>query len=344
MMSEPPPAFDKTEWANILLLTYLNYETWNETMTLDLEAMDAYDIGTGGQPEPPQTDIDYYKWKIQAAKSTTMIHLSCSPAIYFLLKSFRFPGAMWTTLVACLKNAVNHIGRTTIQPKFRACRLQKDQTLREYITLLRNNCLQLIGTTQDISDNEMRIHIYNHLPEQNVTMIKILENRIPLSMVKATMDALRSDQQVAGLKLEIGDEANRSAIFSHGHYIGHGGYRGRGMGRYNGRGNNGGNTPGDSNDHKEDTCTHCKWNNHTTVNCGSLKRLNSKEEKLCYRSTKAGHLRPDCRTRQPGFEARTRVNKRNNSKDTMSHMKASLTEATASLAEHRIAAGDLDLF
>jgi hypothetical protein len=84
-------------------------------------------------------------------------------------------------------------------------------------------------------------------------------------------------------------------------------------------------------------------NNHTTKNCGILKRLNSKEEKLCYHCGKPGHIRPDCPTRQHGFEARNRVNKRS-IKDTKSDTKASLTEATASLAEHGIAAGDRDLF
>jgi hypothetical protein len=176
MMSEPAPIFNKTEWGNISLLTYLNYETWKEAMTHALEAMDPYDIITGEEPEPPQIDIDFHNWKIQAAKAKTTIHLSCSPAIQFLLKGLRSPGAMWTTLLARLENIGTHVGRTTIQYKFPACRLKKDQTLREYFTLLRDYRLQLIGTPQDISDDEMRIHIYNNLPEQYSTMIKILGN------------------------------------------------------------------------------------------------------------------------------------------------------------------------
>jgi len=38
-MSEPAPTFNKTEWCNIPLLTYLNYEIWNETMTLVQEVL-----------------------------------------------------------------------------------------------------------------------------------------------------------------------------------------------------------------------------------------------------------------------------------------------------------------
>jgi len=122
-------------------------------MTLVLEAMDAYDIVTSEEPEPPQNDIDYHDWKIRAAKAKTTIHLSCSPAIQFLLKGLRSPGAMWTTLLARLENTGTHVGRTTIQRKFRACRLQKDQTLREYFTLLRDYRLQLIGTPQASAKN-----------------------------------------------------------------------------------------------------------------------------------------------------------------------------------------------
>jgi hypothetical protein len=57
---EPAPTFNKTEWGHIPLLTYLNYATWEETMTHVLEAMDTYNIVTGKEPEPPQIDIDYH--------------------------------------------------------------------------------------------------------------------------------------------------------------------------------------------------------------------------------------------------------------------------------------------
>jgi hypothetical protein len=80
-----------------------------------------------------------------------------------------------------------------------------------------------------------------------------------------------------------------------------------------------------------------KLNDHTTANCGILKRLNSgsRDDQICNYCGKPGHIRPKCRTRQNGFEARNKVNKRSKS-----DMKATLSQATASLAEHGIAAGD----
>jgi len=55
----------------------------------------------------------------------------------------------------------------------------------------------------------MRTHIYNYLQEQYSTMIKILEHRTRLPTVEEDMDALRRDEQPAGLKKEIGDKATR---------------------------------------------------------------------------------------------------------------------------------------
>jgi hypothetical protein len=97
---------------------------------------------------------------------------------------------------------------------FRACHLLKDQTLREYFTLLRDYRLQLISKPQVNSDDEIRTQIYNNLPEQYSTMINILENRIPLPTVKDSMDAIHRDEQATGLRKEMGDEATGSALVS----------------------------------------------------------------------------------------------------------------------------------
>jgi len=128
MRSKPASAINNTECGIIPLLTYLQYETSKETMTLVPDAMDAYNIITGEEPEAPPIDIDYHDGKIEAAKAKTTIHLSCCPVIQFLLKGLRSPGAIGTTLRARLDNSRTDICRSTIQRQFRACRLLKDQT------------------------------------------------------------------------------------------------------------------------------------------------------------------------------------------------------------------------
>jgi hypothetical protein len=195
-------------------------------MTLVLEAMDAYDIITGEEPEPPQIDIDYHNWTIRAAKAKTTIHLSCSPAIQSLFKGLWSSRVIWSTLLARLEITGIQVGRITIQSKFQAGHLQKEQTVRGYITLLRDYRLQLIGTPQHISDDEMCTHIYNSLPQQGSTMIKILENQIPLPTVDETMDTLQRVEQATILKKEVVDETTRSAHFSRGGYRCRRGYHG----------------------------------------------------------------------------------------------------------------------
>jgi hypothetical protein len=67
--------FNKAEWGNISLLTYLYYNLWKETMTFNLEAMNQYENITGEKPESPLIDLDYCKSRARAAKAMTIIYL-----------------------------------------------------------------------------------------------------------------------------------------------------------------------------------------------------------------------------------------------------------------------------
>jgi len=160
---EPDPGFNKTKCGYIALLTYLNYETWKETTTLVLEAMDTYNIITREESELPPIDINYHECKNRVSKAKSKIYHSCSPNIPFLLKGLRSPKAMWSSLQVPLESSGTHIIRTTIQCKFQACHLQEDQTVTEYFTILPDYHLELISTPQAISDDEMCTHIHNNM-------------------------------------------------------------------------------------------------------------------------------------------------------------------------------------
>jgi len=67
-------------------------------------------------------------------------------------------------LLAFLENTGSPVSRTTIQYSFPACRLQRDQALREYSTLLHGYHLPLIGMPQHSSENKLAIEAYNNLP------------------------------------------------------------------------------------------------------------------------------------------------------------------------------------
>ena len=95
MSSETPTStysFNKTEYGNILLLTYLNYEAWKDTMFHVLRALDADNIITGEEEEPMPIDL-YYK----DYKSVPLKLLASSPSLAPLKfdhtsRAYKLPG------------------------------------------------------------------------------------------------------------------------------------------------------------------------------------------------------------------------------------------------------------
>ena len=83
------PAFNKTQYGNIPLLTYINYEAWKDTMFYVLCAVDADNIITGEEEEPAPIDLDYRDYKKRASKAASIISLSCSPEIRPYLKGLQ---------------------------------------------------------------------------------------------------------------------------------------------------------------------------------------------------------------------------------------------------------------
>ena len=86
------PAFNKTKYGNIPLLTYINYEARKDTMFHVLCAVDADDIITGGEKEPAPIDLDYKDYKKRASKAASIISLSCSPESGHTSKAYRHLG------------------------------------------------------------------------------------------------------------------------------------------------------------------------------------------------------------------------------------------------------------
>ena len=64
--------------------------------------------------------------------------------------------------LARLDSAATLIGRTGILRKFRAARPQKDEKINAYFARLCEYRLQLAGTAEAISDEELRTHVYTN--------------------------------------------------------------------------------------------------------------------------------------------------------------------------------------
>jgi hypothetical protein len=206
---------------------------------------------------------------------------------------------MWETLRDRLDNASTKLGRTQVLWKFTASRPSPDETVTQYFTKLIAFRKKLIGTTENITDDAMKTHIFTTLSNSYETTIQILEQRIPAPTAQQCMDAIREYAERTTLTKEIGDASTGAAPYSRG------GNRGRGR---SGRGN-------ESQKHK---CTHYKMDNHTTEACGKRKLsgrdtktgdTNRNDERTCYHCGLPGHFKTDCIHFKRARDQRNRVNK-----------------------------------
>ena len=94
------PAFNKTQYGNIPLLTYINYEAWKDTMFHVLLAVDADDIITGEEEEPAPIDLDHRDYKKRASRAASIISLSCSSEITIPQRLTDTRGKCWGPTMA----------------------------------------------------------------------------------------------------------------------------------------------------------------------------------------------------------------------------------------------------
>ncbi|KAF8242131.1 hypothetical protein K440DRAFT_674322 [Wilcoxina mikolae CBS 423.85] len=175
--------------------------------------MRAYNIVTREEPESQPLDIDYADWKTREAQTATSILLSCSLDVRTYLKGVQSPQTMWHNLQECLDNTTTLIGRTTLLCKFRTTLPQKDQPPQDYFNKLLDFRHQLAGSTEAISDGELRTYIYTTLPEQYAAMVKILQRQTPIPTVEEVMDALKEDEGTMAITNKIGDATTGSALY-----------------------------------------------------------------------------------------------------------------------------------
>jgi hypothetical protein len=90
---------------------------------------------------------------------------------------------------------------------------------------------KLIGTTENITNDAMKTHIFTALSNSYETTIQILEQRIPNPTAQQCMDAICEYAERTTLTKKIGDASTTAALYSHGGNRGRGGQgAGRGGG------------------------------------------------------------------------------------------------------------------
>jgi len=178
----------KTDHGNVPNLTEENYPVWKQKIRQVLIAKKAYDIVTGvelllvgnGVALHPLQD----SWHDQANKALAQIHLGCCDELLPLNDDIDDPVEMWKARRDLIDNASMKLGRTQVLWKFTTSRPSPDKTVTQYFTKLIAFRKKLIGTTENITDDAMKTHIFTTLSNSYETTIQILKQRIPAPMAE----------------------------------------------------------------------------------------------------------------------------------------------------------------
>ena len=153
-------------------------------------------------------------WHDRANKALAQIHLRCCDELLPLIDDIDDPVEMWEALRDRLDNVSTKLGRTQVLQKFTSSRPSPDEMVTQYFTKLIAFCKKLIGTTENITDDAMKTHIFTTLPNSHETTVQILEQRIPSPTAQQCMEAISEYAERTALTKEIGYDSTGAALYS----------------------------------------------------------------------------------------------------------------------------------
>ena len=256
----------KSKFGSIKKLDNSNYAIWKGDVTVILQAMGAYAIVNGEEEEPAagntaaaRTAIaDYQK---RRAYAISAIRFSCTNEAAMYVNGLTDPTEMWQILKERLDLTTSYIGRTSIVAQFQNARPIAGESISVYVARLQAFQLQLQGSTEEITEQALRTHVYTTAPPEFKTAIGYLK-RTPDVTISNLITVLKETEEENKVEAAIVDSKSGTGLYARGRG-GRGGRRGRG-GR-GGRGGQGGS--GGKGTKLNRGCTYCRMDNHTTQNC-----------------------------------------------------------------------------
>ena len=100
---------------------------------------------------------------------------------------------MWETLKERLDFTTSYIGRASIVTQFQNARPITGESIGTYIARLQAYRIQLQGSTEEISDQALRTHVYTTAPSAFKTTIAILK-RTPDVTIPNLITALKDTE------------------------------------------------------------------------------------------------------------------------------------------------------
>jgi len=160
-----------SKFGSIKKLSNTNYAIWKGDVTVILQAMGAYAIVNGEEDEPAAGNTaaartataDYQK---RRAYAISAIRFSCTDEAAIYVNGLSDPSEMWQILKERLDLTTSYIGRTAIVAQFQNARPITGESISVYVARLQAFQLQLQGSTEEITEQALRTHVYTTAPPE----------------------------------------------------------------------------------------------------------------------------------------------------------------------------------
>jgi len=228
----------KTNHGNVPKLTDQNNPVWKQKICQDLIAKKAYNIVTSVELLPVGKHVTLLPLQTNshdhANREIARIILGCCNELLPLIDDIDDPVEMRETPRDQLDNASTKLGRPQVRRKFTTYERSRDKTVTQYLTKPTAFRMQLLGTTENITNDAKKTHMFTTLSNSYEMTIQILEQCISAPTAKQCMDVIGEYAKWTTLIKDIGEASARAALYICG---GNRGHRGWSDGRAAGRGN-----------------------------------------------------------------------------------------------------------
>jgi len=177
-----------TDQGNVPQLSEENYPVWKQKICRVLIAKRAYNIvssvkllpGGNGIAVSPMEE----NWHDSANRAIAHIHLGCSDEYLPLINNIHNPVVICEALRDWLDNTATKLGCTQVLQMFTTSQPLPDEPVSQYFTILITFRKKVIGTTENITDNTMKTHIFITLSNLYETTFQIIEQQILARMAQ----------------------------------------------------------------------------------------------------------------------------------------------------------------
>ena len=172
---------DTCKHCSTQMLNPRNYHTWKADMMIFLRSENALNIVLGHEAPPPANASFAVKdsYEKRLGRATGMVYSSVEPNIRAVINELpdQEPARVWAALGEKYNTATSRSGRLAIRRRFQLTTMKTDTPVQDYISSLTNLRRELIGTPEEISDENLISHLLANLTDSFKTVVDIITIR-----------------------------------------------------------------------------------------------------------------------------------------------------------------------